>query len=521
MIPELLAPAGSPDSLRAALAAGADAVYLGGTLGNARMGAANFDAHEICWAVSTAHERGVKVFITLNTLQTDRELTGESELLRIAEHCARANADAFIVQDLGLGSLLRKHFPNVELHASTQAAAHNSAGASVLHGLGYSRVIAARELDRANIALLVKKSPVQIEMFVHGALCFSYSGMCAMSHAFGRTRSANRGACAQPCRLEYSIPPGTPAGHALSLKELCLAEHIPELIESGVCSLKIEGRQRSPGYVYTAVSIYRRLLDERRGADPQELKTLADAFTRGGFTDGYYTGKSDKTMYGIRSNADIEKSRAAVGDASRWRHIPPPAGKGDAICCPPDNHPPKIFEHRTEKTRTADDRSCGKHHIIFPSLDALLAQTALLESSAAKLGRLYIPLNCAANPRISALPERLITLLGVQLPYICHDTQLPELDQLLRSARETGIAYALAENIGLTAPALANGFSTDGGAGLNITNGFAAAQYAKLGLTSLCLSPELKTGAMRDLQADIPTGAVTYGRLPLIVSENA
>lgn len=308
-LPELLAPAGSPAALDAAIEGGADAVYFGGSAFNARMLAQNFGGDAMAEATARCHAYGAKAYVTLNTLVSDRE---QDACLRAAEEAYRAGVDALIVADLGVAAMLRRHIPELELHASTQASGHNAEAAKMLAELGFSRMVCARELSRADLAALVQESPIEIEMFIHGALCVSHSGQCLFSSLVGG-RSGNRGECAQPCRLPYTV--GGKQSYPLSLKDLTLAPHVPALIDLGVASLKIEGRMKSPEYVRDVVSIWRRLLDERRGADAAELRQLADIFSRGGFTDAYFRGLvgtaqvPSRQMLGVRSEADKAASR--------------------------------------------------------------------------------------------------------------------------------------------------------------------------------------------------------------------
>lgn len=302
--PEILAPAGNADMLRAAVFAGADAVYLGLDGYNARRSAGNFDPDALREAVCFCHARGVAVHVTLNTLVYAAELGGLADAVRAV---AAAGADAVIVDDLATAQLVRSIAPGLRLHGSTQMSIHTAEGAKMLAKLGYSRAILARELSLAEIEAVVKASPIECEVFVHGAMCMSMSGQCMMS-AFLGGRSGNRGACAQPCRLPYRAPNAYP----LSLKDLCLASHIPALLQSGVTSLKLEGRMKSAEYVYAVTKIYRRLLDERRAAAPAELDELAAVFSRSGFTDGYFAGRVGKSMFGVRTEADKARTRAAA-----------------------------------------------------------------------------------------------------------------------------------------------------------------------------------------------------------------
>ena len=252
-LPELLSPAGSLKALMAAIDGGADAVYFGAPDFNARIRAQNFSDGELEEAFRLCHAYGVKAYVTLNTLVLDREA---ENFVRTAEKIYRMGADAAIVADLGGAAYLKKYLPELELHASTQMSCHSAAGAVELAKLGFSRVVCARELSYENICSITENSPVEIEMFVHGALCVSHSGQCLFSSLVGG-RSGNRGECAQPCRLPFSV--GGKEKYPLSLKDLCLAPYIPQIIDSGVASLKIEGRMKSPEYVRAVTSVYRRL----------------------------------------------------------------------------------------------------------------------------------------------------------------------------------------------------------------------------------------------------------------------
>lgn len=306
-LPELLAPAGSAESLVAAIEAGADAVYLGFTSFSNRMRAKNFGEEELSEAVSLCAVYGVKCYITVNTRVRDREW---GELDRLCRMDGVNRADGLIVADAGVASLLRERVPHVPLHASTQITGITARDAKMLKKLGFSRMICPRELTGDEIARLVRESDIDIEMFVHGAHCVSVSGQCLMSYAMGG-RSPNRGECAQPCRLGYTVedalgervPTGDKTGYPLSLKDMCLARRVPELIRTGVASLKIEGRLKTAEYVRGVTSVYRRLLDENRSADDGEMEYLTSLFSRSGFTDGYFTGDHRK-MTGIRGDSE-------------------------------------------------------------------------------------------------------------------------------------------------------------------------------------------------------------------------
>lgn len=298
-LPELLAPAGSASALHAAVRSGADAVYLGLGAFNARRNADNFNAENIGQACDYAHLRGVKVYITMNTIVLPGEMR---EALECAACAYDAGVDAFIVQDIGLASALKRALPDARLHISTQMNIHSESGIEAAAELGASRATLARELSIAEIARLAEKARelgMQVETFAHGALCVCYSGQCFMSSMIGG-RSANRGLCAQACRLNYSLIDGggeelqAPGEFLLSPKDLCSIDLIQQLIEAGVSSLKIEGRMKSPEYVQSVVSVYRDVLDRigsdgSASAEEGERKKLASAFSRG-FTTAYLEG---------------------------------------------------------------------------------------------------------------------------------------------------------------------------------------------------------------------------------------
>lgn len=293
---ELLAPAGSPEALTAAVQAGADAVYLGIGPLNARRNAKNFTPETLAQAVEYCHLRGVKVYLTLNTLLNDRELALAAETGALA---ARLGVDAVLVQDLGVARLLRQTCPDLPLHASTQMTVHNLDGVLACAELGMTRVVLSRELSAEAIRSLCQRSPVELEVFGHGALCMCYSGQCFLSAVLGG-RSGNRGLCAQPCRLAFQWPGEKKAGHPLSLKDLSLAGALGELEEMGVACLKLEGRMKKPEYVAVVTSIYAAALREGREPTPQEVAQLEAAFSRQGFTQGYYRDQKGPAMFGTR-----------------------------------------------------------------------------------------------------------------------------------------------------------------------------------------------------------------------------
>ncbi|MDE6881446.1 MAG: U32 family peptidase [Oscillospiraceae bacterium] len=293
---ELLSPAGHWEAMVAAVQNGADAVYLGLESCNARRGAKNFTAQEFPQALDYCHLRGVKVYLTVNTLLTDRELPEAEGLLRQA---SRLGADGVIVQDWGLAALAREVVPDLPLHASTQMTVHSLAGVEKAAELGMGCAVLGRELSGPDVRHICAHSPISIEVFAHGALCMCWSGQCAMSALIGQ-RSGNRGLCAQPCRLPYRLDGGK-AGHPLSLKDMCLASHVRELRDMGVSLLKLEGRMKRPEYVAVVTRVYAALLKEDRFPTAEERRQLALAFSREGFTDAYWRGEPGPSMFGVRS----------------------------------------------------------------------------------------------------------------------------------------------------------------------------------------------------------------------------
>ena len=321
---ELLSPAGGFDSLIAAVQTGADAVYMGFGAFNARRSAKNFTDEEFASAVSYCHLRGVRVFLTLNTLLTDRELAQAADALKKA--CAMG-VDAILVQDWGLLTLAQEIVPDVPLHASTQMSLFTLGGANEAAALGMERVVLARELNRDEVREICAGCPAEIEIFIHGALCMCYSGQCEMSAVVGE-RSGNRGACAQPCRLPYGVDGPCRGGHPLSLKDANLSAYLVEMDKMGVACLKLEGRMKRPEYVAVITGIYRRLLDEKRRPTAEEARQLEQAFSRSGFTDGYWLGKKGPQMFGTRpENAPEPKelfaeARAQYENGRENRKIP-------------------------------------------------------------------------------------------------------------------------------------------------------------------------------------------------------
>ena len=459
---ELLSPAGGLDSLIAAVQTGADAVYMGFGAFNARRSAKNFTDEEFASAVAYCHLRGVRVFLTLNTLLTDRELEQAAESLRKASDMG---VDAILVQDWGLLTLAREIVPDVPLHASTQMSLFTLGGANEAAALGLERVVLARELARDEIREICAGCPAQIEVFAHGALCMCYSGQCEMSAVVGE-RSGNRGACAQPCRLPYGVNGPCRGGHPLSLKDANLSAYLAEMEAMGVACLKLEGRMKRPEYVAVVTGIYRRLLDEKRQPTAEESRRLEQAFSRSGFTDGYWLGKKGPQMFGTRPENAPEpkelfaKAREMYENGRENRKIPVNL---------------RLSVRRDEPVRLSG--ACAVHGGAAFAVDGAVPEEA-------------------RNRAVTA----------------------EELRQLLEQHPEAS-AVAIG-NLGHLPIARGLNRTLRGDFGLNIFNSRALLFWQGQELASATVSFELRWQQVRDLRKYLPCEAIIYGRLPLMVTEN-
>ncbi len=562
---ELLSPAGSFEALEAAIEGGADAVYCGGLGFNARKNAKNFTFDEMREAIALAHTYGVRVYVTQNTLITDREL---SDYVSAAESALMAGADALIVADIGGAAAIRRAFPNAELHASTQMSGHSVSAAIELAELGFSRMVCAREMSMDELRYFCAESPIEAEVFIHGALCVCHSGQCLFSSVVGG-RSGNRGECAQPCRLPYG------KGYPLSLKDLALAEHIPSLLDMGVASFTIEGRMKSPEYVRDVTAIYRRLIDEHRSATRQEMNELAAIFSRGGFTDGYYTKRIGHSMLGTRSEADKASSRERIPFRGITRKLEASLSAELVL------GKPSRLEMR-----------CGEHIVSVKGDEPMPAQNAPLSEetvsrSLLKLGntpfagcmerltlgeRVMLPISalnslrraatealiasmtaCKAYERVEKVPpsgsrkresirtavfreasqippeahdyfDRIYLPLdrhegdfGVILPPVIFDSEQEKALQMLKNAAARGARHALVGNMGHLAMVRELGFIVHADWRFNTANSASVSVLENLGFEDVVLSPELTLPQLRDVKGK--TLAVVYGRLPLMVLE--
>ncbi len=559
---ELLAPAGSFAALEAAFAAGADAVYLGAGRHNARLAGENFTDATLIDAVRYAHIRHKKVYLTLNTLLTDAEL---SEMTEYAQFLAETGIDAVIVQDTGLASLLRRAVPKLPLHASTQMTVHSLRGIERAKELGFQRVVLAREAFSRE---LIRNSPLEIEVFIHGALCVSFSGQCYFSSMLAH-RSGNRGTCAQPCRHRYQN------GYALSLHDLCLAQHMPELLSLPIASLKIEGRLKSPEYVRGVVSVYRRLIDEKRAATKEEMDFLARLFSRQGFTDGYFTGKTGKRMFGYRTEADKRASSLLEVPESSTSKIPlsmhlSVAANRESVLTVSDGvytataHGAVPEEAKARPLSVADcEKSLSKLGTApyTPEISTELGENLYLSASSLNALRrdglsalekasvspyTFSPISLSAPHKkvqktethcmftsIAQIPENLeadfIWLplfaidrplsrpMGAILPTIFFDEEAEPVKKQLLRIREFGIRDVMCQTIGQSTLCREMGFVPHGGSGLHIMN----TQTALLADTeSVMASPELLATQIRAMKKPVPLSVMIYGRQTLMTMEN-
>ena len=589
MTRELLSPAGSPEALRAAVQNGAGAVYLGWGDFNARRNARNFSDEEFADALSYCHLRGVRVFLTLNTLLTDRELP---RALETARKACRLGVDAVLVQDWGLLDLLRQALPDLPLHASTQMSIFTSGGANEVASDGCERVVLARECSREDTEAICAACPAEIEIFAHGALCMCYSGQCAMSAVVGG-RSGNRGTCAQPCRLPYGVDEPAANRYPLSLKDNSLAQDLSGIRD--VACLKLEGRMKRPEYVAVVTGIYARLLEENRSPTPAEERELELAFSRSGFTDAYWRGRRGVEMFGTRpENAPeprelFERAKATyekdnrrtvpvrfactiqphapcvltVDDGTRAVTVTGPApeaartraltaeevaerlgktggtafhcagaavevGEGlslpasainalrrealaslaEARCAPPLRREAEVPPLR--KAECAQERPA----LTVSLTHAAQLTPALLEEAPA---RIYLPLELLAD--LPHLPEADTQWCAI-LPRVWRDRDEADLRRRLEKARELGIDGVLVGNIGHLPLTRGLGLSLYGDFGLNVYNSRSLDYLRRKGLASACLSFELRFSQIRDLKKLLPTEALVYGHLPLMITEN-
>lgn len=577
-LPELLAPAGSMESAMAAVAGGADALYFGGEQFSARARAKNLTFEEISALMRECRGRGIKGYGAINTRLRDGELADAAEC---AYEMLCAGVDALIVADLGLAVRLREIFPRAELHASTQISGTSVADAEALAKLGFSRMVCPRELSFEELRELTAESPIGIEMFIHGAHCVSVSGQCSMSFVMGG-RSGNRGDCAGPCRLPFDGGLGEgrrgvkPKGFALSLKDMCLASHVEEIISMGVESLKIEGRLKGPEYTYGVVKIYRDILDGRRNATPDEVARLSEYFSRDGFSDGYYRCRYGG-MLGTKKDSEIrqDKERFPVPEAKRVPVkgrlylrcgdvarlvLESPFGRGEAVGDVVDvatgNPPPRESLEKSisklgqtpfvlESLEIDTDGVCGiaasaLNALRRSAVDALCSPSPVVRAEmTAKAKNTHRPdgvEHTAILATVSQMTDAVTDYfdniyipfgdyvdggnfpvkVGVSLPEMMYESLADAVCDAVAKAVSEG-RRVLVHTVGQLDLAVNAGAVAVCSHRLVVYNGDSAAKLCEMGAESVTLSPEVSVSAARSLSAAAPTAVVTGGRMPLML----
>lgn len=566
---EILAPAGSMESLVAGVRSGANAVYLGGKSFNARRNAGNFNNDELKKAVTYCHERGVKVYLTLNIVVSDDEWELAYNSVKDA---LEAGIDAFIIQDIGIAKMIKAHFPDARLHGSTQMSIMTPAGAEYAKELGFSRIVLPREMSLDEIKEIRKSTDLELELFVHGALCMCVSGQCYLSSVIG-SRSGNRGLCAQPCRLPFTAKDDKKEC-ALSLKDLSLVEHLNEL--DGIVSLKIEGRMKRPEYVSAAVTAVKNAINNCYSTDDNhKLKSI---FSRSGFTDGYFTGKLGSEMFGTRQKEDVVSAKEVLKDISHSydnenpllpidMHFVCKAGKPCLLTASALGKTVEITgdipETAINKPMTAENlknrlSKLGGTQFYANTIEVLLDDGLILPvSKINELRRLAIEklnkqeeitVNCKPLEKItpitksgikfanasfksaeqipdkhpfknifiplnSSLEDFVDNRAGVVLPRGLFGIE-NEVKQRLEKLKKAGVAKALCGNIGSYTLAKSMGFQVFGDFGLNIYN----SQSANM-IENPILSFELTLEQANKISAE-NTGIIAYGKVPLMLTRN-
>ncbi|HBL40218.1 MAG TPA: peptidase U32 [Ruminococcaceae bacterium] len=577
---EILAPAGTYEAVEAAVRCGADAVYLGGRELNARRNASNFNGEEMKKAVAYCHAHGVKVHMTLNTLASDEELADAAQ--RAIRQACQAGVDALIVQDLGVFRLVKSCAPTMPIHASTQMSVHTLAGVKKLAELGFTRAVLSRELSLTEIEAIAAHAPIELEVFIHGALCMSVSGQCLMSAMLG-SRSANRGLCAQPCRLPFAAPGGT--GNDLSLKDLSATEYIARLSQAGVCSFKIEGRMKRPEYVAAAVTACRKARDGE--TDPVLQEQLRSVFSRSGFTKGYLDGALGRDMFGTRRKEDVTAAQPVLKELHHLYEKETPRVGVEMMFCAYEGETASLSVKANGKTVFVQGdteavkaekvpltkekienqlRKCGgtpfevtvldldiDENISLPlsSINALRRQA--LEALYAEIEQTkmhtFSPLNVkntvkkvnktAVFARFSTISqvENLSTDVKnfilplaqaqpmngknviAELPTVFFGREEKVREQIL-SAKEKGITCLCAATLDGVALAQECGMDFMLGLGSNVFNTLSILHAEDLGAKAVILSPEMTLRQVADLGGEIGRGLITYGRLPLMTTRN-
>ncbi len=582
--PEILAPAGSPEALTAAIRTGADAVYIGGKSYSARNNASNFNDEELAEAVRLCHIHGVKLYLAVNTLISDDEAADFCDFIKKS---AEFGVDGFIVQDLGAASIIRSAVPDAVLHGSTQLSVHTAAGAKLLKDMGFSRVVPARELSADTLGKICKED-IEVEVFVHGALCMSVSGQCYMSAMIG-SRSANRGCCGQACRLPFSANGNTNSA-ALSLKDLSLLESTDKLRKIGVDSLKIEGRMKRPEYIAAAVSELKTALD---GNSP-DMKMLRGIFSRSGFTDGYFSGKR-QDMFGIREKEDVIAAKEIIPTLHGLYRSERAVYSVDFHGVIKSGQPVKLLAVCGELSAEVTGDIPGIAQKSPTTAETLEKQLSKLGDTVFTLGNitadiddgLFIPVGKlnelrrfavekltemlaeynkprytitdytpekpknipphSNNPPVRTfcrtaeqaivaaelsefvvIPENVITpelaeTISCEKIIISPPRFIVDEEKLyarLSELKNLGISRILCHTIDGAAVGKALGFTLHGSFTMNVFNSYSAEYLQNLGFEDCIISPEMTLNQLENIHTSLPLGALIYGRLPLMLTRN-
>ena len=579
---EILAPVGSTEMLVAAVRSGADAVYLGAKEFSARRNAENFGVYELKNAIEYCHTRGVKVYLTLNILIKEKELSSAFDL---AKNAYNLGIDGIIIEDLGLAKILREKIPDLKLHASTQMSVHSVSALPILKEMGFVRVVAAREMSKTDLTALCNRAEelgMEIEVFVHGALCMCLSGQCQLSAFLGQ-RSGNRGLCAGPCRLPFKAEKGT--GYDLSLKDLSLLDHLNELREMGVKSFKIEGRMKRPEYVACAVASAKQSL-EKGYIDPALAETLKNVFSRQGFTDGYYTDSLGRDMFGIRTKEDVvsadkafpllhqlyrgERQSVPVSVKAEIRENTPMElnlSDGENTVTVLGDTPQKAKTKALEQDDVlnsltkfggtpyyAEGGVVDLQEELFVSkgslnelrrraieeLDIKRAETKIEPCYAEYSAKNFTPetrnqsLICRFEDK-TQIPDDLSGISAIVYPLEKNPdlnisaekiADIPRgiisedlIQKRLRLFKEYGFNTCLCGNLASVEIARKEGFNIIADTGLNIFNSESVAKAEEWGVKAATLSYELSIEESK-FQSDLPLGIIAYGKVPLMTFKN-
>ena len=571
---EILSPAGSFEALTAAVNYGADAMYVGGTRFSARRSAQNFSDEELSQAVDFCHVRGARVYVCCNTLLKETEI---SDAMLFIRYLYEIGVDALIIQDLGLLCRVRQELPDMPVHASTQMTVTNADGVNLLADLGVKRVVLAREVTKKELDLICQNTRTEIEYFVHGALCISYSGQCLMSSLLGG-RSGNRGGCAQPCRLPYTLlkngKPVTQKQALLCPKDLCLADRVQELEALGVASLKIEGRMKSPEYVAMVTQVYKRAATI--GVTNEEIQDMLKFFSRGGSCYGYFDGCGYDKMMDPVSDTKIASALPALG--RKKRQVPVSLSLLAKVGTPlelsmtaEDGKTVTVFGEvceaarvrATEKERMEEQlRKLGETpfyakeveiHVSGDVAVPIKDLNALRRQAAEELETLIVksykrePVESSHVSQDTKAGDKTVTLCAEvmneeQLRAVCDcgisRVYLPaNLWHLAKLVEEPALQLSPLfcegqknENLDFNAVCVQNlgqfsaatGKEVVAGHRLNITNSETVWQLTKLGASRVVLSPELNTKGISAIRrkTDVPLEVIGYGRLPLMLLAN-